>query len=111
MHNSCTPRPASDFTPTERLATDPVTERYINAMVAKMRQANGFGDIPPIQVFQGQMGALEVIDGHHRLEAAKRAGVDVSWQHASQTTVQLWLHWHRRLGEFSEWLRRSGGTP
>ena len=104
------PRPAADFTPTEPLPTDPATERFLNDMAARMKQRNHFG-APPIEVFRNQSGGLEVIDGHHRLEAARRAGVDVSWVDAPPATIQLWLNLKGRAAEFADWQQRVGGKP
>jgi hypothetical protein len=104
------PRPAADFTPTETLPTDPATEWFINDMAARMKQRNHFGD-PPIEVFRNRGGGLEVIDGHHRLEAARRARVDVSWVDAPPDTVRLWLTMKGRAAEFDDWQQRVGGNP
>jgi hypothetical protein len=104
------PLPAGDFSPRESLPTDPATERFINDMAARMKLRNGFG-APPIEVFRNRGGGREVVDGHHRLEAARRAGVDVSWVDAPPGTVQLWLSMKGRSAEFAEWQQRVGGNP
>jgi hypothetical protein len=103
-------RPAADFTPTEPLPSDPATERFLNDMAARMKQRNHFG-APPLEVFRNQGGGLEVIDGHHRLEAARRAGVDVFWVDAPPATAQLWLNLKGRAAEFADWQLRVGGNP
>jgi hypothetical protein len=92
------------------LPADPATERFLNDMAARMRQRNDFGE-PPIEVFRNRGGGLEVIDGHHRLEAARRAQVEVAWVDAPSGTVQLWLTMKGRAGEFADWQQRVGGTP
>ena len=99
-------------------------ERYFHGTPFRRAVEEGLVD-PARSVMAGMRGPLyepedmdvprqlgfEVIDGHHRLEAAKRAAVDISWVDAEPDTVRLWLNLKGRGGEFSAWLRRMGGNP
>ena len=46
-------------------------KRYASAMKAQ----RGYGDFPPVEAADVGGGKLVIIDGHHRVEAAKKAGV------------------------------------
>jgi filamentous hemagglutinin len=39
-------------------------------------RANGYNSAHPVDAVRNERGRLEIQDGHHRAEAAKRAGID-----------------------------------
>ena len=49
----------------------------------KDMRVNGFDQSKPVDAVRRSDGRLEIQDGHHRVEAAKRAGID-------QIPVQIW---------------------
>ncbi|MFL9903448.1 DUF6531 domain-containing protein [Paraburkholderia fungorum] len=59
-----------------------MTGSQIKRLEKDMR-ANGFDQTKPVDVVQRPDGRLEIQDGHHRVEAAKGAGID-------QIPVQIW---------------------
>jgi len=52
-----------------------MTGSNIRRLEKNMRE-NGFDQNYPISAVRGMRGRLEIEDGHHRVEAAKRAGID-----------------------------------
>jgi hypothetical protein len=73
----------SSFTRAETLSGRD-SSRRVNAIVESMR-ANGWQGAP-IDVVELQ-GERIVVDGHHRLAAARRAGIDVHYQVVDPSSV------------------------
>jgi ParB-like chromosome segregation protein Spo0J len=44
--------------------------------LTKDMKKNGFDQTKPVDVVRNPRGRLEIQDGHHRTEAAKKAGLD-----------------------------------
>jgi len=73
----------SAFTRTEALSGR-ASSRNVNEIAASMRTNGWQGD--PIKVVELQ-GQRIVVDGHHRLAAAQRAGIDVRYEVVDPSTV------------------------
>jgi hypothetical protein len=64
----------SRFAPTEDVTTKIGGPQKVEAFAASMKKAGKFNK-PPIKVVVGPDGTYYVVDGHHRLSAAKQAGL------------------------------------
>lgn len=86
--------------PTE--PADELAEGFVESLAKEMRDAKsykGTKNTPPVEVFRNKRGELEVVDGHHRLEAAKRAGVDADIVPALPSKLEQWLRLKGRADE------------
>jgi hypothetical protein len=73
----------SAFSRTEALSGR-ASSRQVSEMADAMRTTGWDG--PPIRVVEAN-GRRYVVDGHHRLEAARRAGIDVPYEVVDPATV------------------------
>jgi len=73
----------SAFSRTEALSGR-ASSRQVSEMADAMRATDWDG--PPIRVVEAN-GRRYVVDGHHRLEAARRAGIDVPYEVVDPATV------------------------
>lgn len=59
-----------------------------------MRGKKGWGNIDPILAHTDADGVRYIVDGHHRIEAAKRAGIDsVNWVEATPEQLRRIWGW------------------
>ncbi len=75
--------PPSTFTRTDALSGRP-SSRQVTEIADELSTSGWNG--PPIKVVDID-GGLYVVDGHHRLAAARRAGVDVPYEVVDASTV------------------------
>ena len=79
---------ADDFIPTQVL-TGPDDEALVKAIAATIRKASGWGKMDPVIVrIDPKTGAKYILDGHHRVEAAKREGCAVNWRKATPEELE-----------------------
>jgi len=75
--------PAHSFVRTESLSGN-ASSRRVHKFAESMRKGGWQGD--PIKVVEHN-GKRYIIDGHHRVEAARRAGIDVQYKIASPSEM------------------------
>lgn len=52
-----------------------MTGNKVKRYASAMRNQGGYGDFPPVEAADVGNGNLVIVDGHHRAEAAMKAGI------------------------------------
>ncbi|MEJ7595954.1 MAG: ParB/RepB/Spo0J family partition protein [Planctomycetaceae bacterium] len=81
-----------DFVPTQVLSgLDDFA--LVDDIAATMTAQKGWGNIPPILIHTGKDGMKTIVDGHHRLEAARAAGIEIRWMEATLEELKRIWRW------------------
>jgi hypothetical protein len=83
---------ADDFDPTKVLAgLDDIA--LVNDIAETMKHQKGWGSIDPVLIHTGADGMKTIVDGHHRIDAARIAGVAVRWMEATPEELKRFWKW------------------
>jgi hypothetical protein len=85
----------SEFSLSHGLNGDSATKQIIS--LANEMKLNGFNNLDPIKIIEHN-GQKIVVDGHHRLAAARLAKIDVPYQTVDEAWIQANTGW-RSLDE------------
>ena len=89
VHN-CGIASVRDFIPAHGIAGDGATKRVIR--LAQEMKENGFQNIPAVSVISHE-GKLILVDGHHRVAAARLARIDVPYEIVDETWLVANTGW------------------